>query len=225
MTIARQRANGYSDYHKLVVGLSQRAKHRLVLDYIQEEFGGMVSEVGSPTRVAKAWAVQAKWQLQDKPSQERFLTAIQPYVIVKAEPVRIGLEFIRTFCAPTPMRDALGRIQGKSLSLEEIEHRERLRLALHDANELGPPRVKPSTLPPLDLRHRDRTGEAILSDTTTVSRGEHRYNARLTEENVRELRAVYAAGGVTQQALADRYGVSLMAINKVLNGKAWAHVT
>lgn len=225
VSIVRNRANGYSDYHKIVITLSQRAKHRLVLDYIAEEFGGTVAIRNQPTRIAQAWAEQAVWQLQDKPSQERFLTAIQPYVLVKAEPVRIGLEFLRTFRAPTPVRDALGRIQGKSLSAEEIERREALRLALREANELGPHRVPPSTLPPLDLRHRQRALEEVVSNPATIERGTQRYNAKLTDDDVRAIRTAFTVGGVTKHFLAQQYGVSDMVIGGIIRGTRWGHVT
>lgn len=225
VSIVRNRANGLSDYHKVIVTLSQRAKHRDVLDQVAHEFGGMVSIRQQPTRIVQAWAEQAVWQLQDKAGIARFLTAIQPHLRIKGRQAALALEFIATFQKAPSLRDALGRIHGRTLSVEEIERRERLRLAMRELNELGPPRVKPSTLPPLDLQHRDRSAVAAIANAATVERGTQRYNARLTDEAVRAIRAEYAAGGVSQSTLAAKYGVSLMLINGVVRGTRWRHVT
>lgn len=156
VTVARVRTGEYSDYHKIIIGLTQRAKHREVLDRISAEFGGTVLIAKERTRVSEAWAVQAKWQLQKKADQLRFLEAIQPYVIVKTAPVRIGIEFIRTFEKAAFLRDSQGRVIGRSLGEDVITNRERLRVAMHEANELGPARVKPSQLPPIETYQRQR---------------------------------------------------------------------
>lgn len=48
--------------------------------------------------------------------------------------------------------------------------------------------------------------------------------AKLTEDDVRELRARHAAGGVTYGQLAAEYGMHKMCIAKAITGKTWAHV-
>jgi hypothetical protein len=163
--------------------------------------------------------------VQDKPGILRFLQAIQPYCIVKAAQVALGIEFLDTFAGGGTFRDSLGRIRGKMLTADEVERRERLRLAMRDLNAMGPPKTPPSQLPPLDVQHRRRAEAEYVGNPATIKRGETRWNARLTEETVRAIRAEYAAGTAFQQELADRYNVSLMAINKVLTGKTWKHVT
>lgn len=65
----------------------------------------------------------------------------------------------------------------------------------------------------------------MTADDATVLRGAKHPLARLSDEAVRIIRTEYAAGGVTQQALAERYGVSLMLINGIVRGKRWKHVT
>lgn len=57
-----------------------------------------------------------------------------------------------------------------------------------------------------------------------MQRGSRRYNAKLTEEDVVEFKARYAAGGVSQHELAREYGVSAMAINNAILRKRWQHV-
>jgi|TARA_R110000764_G_scaffold11470_2_gene34407 hypothetical protein len=48
--------------------------------------------------------------------------------------------------------------------------------------------------------------------------------AKLTEENVIEIRRRYAEGGVTQRKLADEFGVSRRSVYRVVLRKTWAHV-
>lgn len=226
VSIARVSANGRSDYHKIVVTIGQRARHRDALDRVQAEFGGTVSVRTQKLRISQGWAEHASWQLQAKPAIERFLSTIQPYSIIKSEPIRIGLEFIRSFRpALLNQRNRLGQVTGMMLTADEIERREVLRLELREANYLGPTRARPSQLPPLDVQHRNREGEELTADASRISRGEARYNAALTEAKVQALRAEYATGQVTQEQLAERYGVSLMTISKAIHYKTWAHVT
>lgn len=139
ISIGRNRANGRSDYHKMVVVLAQRAKYRHVLDQIAEQFGGAVILKKWPVDKRARWAQMANWQLQSLADIERFLVAMQPHVIVKAEQVRIALEFVRTRKpAGFAPRNGLGQLQGKSLSQDEIDRREALRLQMLEANHLGP---------------------------------------------------------------------------------------
>lgn len=60
-------------------------------------------------------------------------------------------------------------------------------------------------------RHRRIHGEALRLDG-------------LTECTVREIRARYAAGGVSHQALADQYGVAKSTISHVLSRRTWRDV-
>lgn len=47
--------------------------------------------------------------------------------------------------------------------------------------------------------------------------------AKLTEDDVREIRKLHAEG-VTQQVLANRFGVHNSTVNAVVNRKQWSHV-
>lgn len=55
------------------------------------------------------------------------------------------------------------------------------------------------------------------------NRGEHRPNARLTEAEVCEMRALYAEG-VPQPALARRYGVLESVVGNAVIGTTWAYL-
>lgn len=48
--------------------------------------------------------------------------------------------------------------------------------------------------------------------------------AKVTPEQVRAIRAAYAAGGVTQRQLASEYGLSQMSVWSLLRSKTWAGV-
>ena len=54
--------------------------------------------------------------------------------------------------------------------------------------------------------------------------GEQVCTAKLTDESVREIRAAYAAGGVSFVKLGKRYGVDQALIARVVHRKSWAHV-
>ena len=57
------------------------------------------------------------------------------------------------------------------------------------------------------------------------ARGSAHGNAKLDEDRVREIRKLYAQGGVSQQALADRFGVDQSKISGIVRNKTWTHVT
>jgi len=54
--------------------------------------------------------------------------------------------------------------------------------------------------------------------------GEGHHFAKLTDAKVVEIRTLYAMGGVSQRALAKRFGVAYSSISDVLSRKHWAHV-
>jgi hypothetical protein len=54
--------------------------------------------------------------------------------------------------------------------------------------------------------------------------GERHHQARLTEAQVLDIRARYAAGNVSQPALARMFGVALGTINFILQRQTWRHI-
>jgi predicted DNA binding protein len=61
-------------------------------------------------------------------------------------------------------------------------------------------------------------------DMRRKARGEGHPQAKLTAEDVRLIRVAYESGGITQKALAEKFSVSLRAIQQVLHFISWRHV-
>jgi len=64
-----------------------------------------------------------------------------------------------------------------------------------------------------------------MADMTAKNRSpfeEKNPMAKLTAENVAEIRRRYAAGGISQRALGAEFSVGDMAISLIVNGKRWS---
>lgn len=68
----------------------------------------------------------------------------------------------------------------------------------------------------------DRQG--LRKHPGTASHGEGRWSAKLTVVQVIAMRTDYAAGGVSQQRLAEQYGVGQGQVNRILTRKRWTHI-
>lgn len=55
-------------------------------------------------------------------------------------------------------------------------------------------------------------------------KGEQFPQSKATEDSVREIRRIYAAGGITQDELCSRYGISSSVISRIITRKIWKHV-
>lgn len=75
-------------------------------------------------------------------------------------------------------------------------------------------------------RHSAETREIISEKLMGREslKGERNGQAKLTADQVRRIRAEYAAGGVSQRALAARYGVTRSCVDGILNGRRWQHL-
>lgn len=72
-------------------------------------------------------------------------------------------------------------------------------------------------------RHPARTNPGYL--VGRVPKGERHVHAKLTDEKVREMRAIYRAGGVGYERLASQFGISVMTCYSAVNGRTWKHVS
>jgi len=61
----------------------------------------------------------------------------------------------------------------------------------------------------------------LTHDHTT---GENNYNAKLTENDVLDIRNAYKLGCFTQQEIADAYDMPAPAISRIINKKRWSHI-
>lgn len=66
--------------------------------------------------------------------------------------------------------------------------------------------------------------ESLRLHPEQIKHGEEVHSATLTLAAVIEIRSTYAAGGVRQRDLAERFGVHIMTINDVLKRRTWGHV-
>lgn len=55
-------------------------------------------------------------------------------------------------------------------------------------------------------------------------RGESHHKAKVTEDDVREIRDRYAGGGISQDTLAQEYGVTQAVVSKMIRRDTWSHV-
>jgi hypothetical protein len=100
-------------------------------------------------------------------------------------------------------------------------------LVLHHCD--NPPCVRPDHLyigtHADNARDRTERGRGRQCPPELHARGERHARSKLTETTVRDIRSRYAAGGISQQALADEYGTIQSAISCVILRKTWRHVT
>ena len=53
--------------------------------------------------------------------------------------------------------------------------------------------------------------------------GERNHKSKLTENDVKSIRAIFEQGKVTKKAIADEYNVSDTLISLIISGKIWKH--
>jgi hypothetical protein len=56
------------------------------------------------------------------------------------------------------------------------------------------------------------------------SPGEKNGSAKLTEENVMEIRSMYRVGQLSQQQIADLFGINQTAVSAIISRKTWSHL-
>lgn len=57
-----------------------------------------------------------------------------------------------------------------------------------------------------------------------IKHGEDNHLSKLTEANVRQIRSLYAAGGISQTALGQRFGIDQTVVSKIVLRKSWKHL-
>lgn len=70
----------------------------------------------------------------------------------------------------------------------------------------------------------DNTADMVAKGRARGARGSKHASAKLTEDDVRLIRHLYATSKVTKKALGQRFGVTGAAIGRAINRVDWAHV-
>jgi len=70
---------------------------------------------------------------------------------------------------------------------------------------------------------RDASKKRRMSGPGT--RGEDHSRAKITEQDVRDIRSRYAAGGVLQRELAAEYGLGRSGVSAIVTYRNWKHFT
>lgn len=75
-------------------------------------------------------------------------------------------------------------------------------------------------------KERGKKGDKHYARNTPekLARGEQHGQSRLTEDQVREIRLMYATGLHSQSSLAKLFGVSQMSISKICRRETWKHI-
>ena len=72
--------------------------------------------------------------------------------------------------------------------------------------------------------HQDNCDDRISRGRSNTLRGSLAASAKLTESQALDIRARYAAGGITQQTLGEEYGVTGQHISHSVTRKSWTHI-
>jgi hypothetical protein len=71
---------------------------------------------------------------------------------------------------------------------------------------------------------KENTADLWDRGSPSLPVGEQQWSAKLTDQAVRDIRREHANGGVTYRQLADKYGVGLMTIGRVVRRDTWTHI-
>jgi hypothetical protein len=75
-----------------------------------------------------------------------------------------------------------------------------------------------------NMQHAIRTGLRKPQPEETRGKGEKNWCAKITDDGVRELRALRASGA-TVRDLCARYGMTKANVHKIIKRQAWRHVS
>lgn len=67
--------------------------------------------------------------------------------------------------------------------------------------------------------------DAVINGVNRSLPGEKHGMAKLTDDAVRTIRRIYAGGGISQQKLADIYGITQRQISNIVRHETWKHLT
>ncbi len=74
------------------------------------------------------------------------------------------------------------------------------------------------------IAKRVQSRQETMALNPDALRGESNGRAKLSCDDVREIRRLYAVGNSTQDALAQKFGVSQFVVSQIIRRKTWTHV-
>jgi len=72
--------------------------------------------------------------------------------------------------------------------------------------------------------HADNMADMLAKGRRANFKGEQNGGSRLTDDAVREIRALLAAGVLSQRRVAERFGVTQGVVSRINTGKSWRHI-
>lgn len=72
--------------------------------------------------------------------------------------------------------------------------------------------------------HKDNMSDRDAKGRGNQPRGARSGHAKLTNENVVEIRRLYTRGSIRQIDLAQRFNIHQTGISKIILGKSWSHI-
>ena len=69
--------------------------------------------------------------------------------------------------------------------------------------------------------HADNMQDCLVKGRRNIPKGEDHYRAKITNEEASRIRIAYAVGGISQQGLADRYGLTQCTVSSIIRGKTF----
>lgn len=82
--------------------------------------------------------------------------------------------------------------------------------------------VNPNHLEPVTPKENVRRSSAFGS---IQQQGERGSNARLTSEQIKEVKRLYSTGSFTQKELGEMFGISFQHVSQIVNNKRWKHLS
>lgn len=134
---------------------------------------------------------------------------------MKAGPGSVGYKKVGLYCGKKQATHAVHRLVAEAFvpnpdNLPEVNHINGNKLDNRAEN----------------LEWTDRSGNALHSfDTGLHPWGEGRYNSKLTQEAVKDIRDNYVPRAVPYRHFAEKYGVSIDAVRYAFVGKNWSRVS
>lgn len=72
--------------------------------------------------------------------------------------------------------------------------------------------------------HEENMRDMKMKGRDNYAKGERAGSSKLTDKEVKEIRAKYATGEYTHQSLAEEYGVDKTSVRSIIKFETWKHV-